>query len=70
MPGAGNLTMSENVDIKVAAKMVSFGKTVLNMMLAQVENDTKGGPLDIHGVCEIVSHPRSQSYIALLPMVN
>ena len=53
--------MSENVDIKVAAEVVPFGKTNLNLTLARIENCTKGGPLDICGICEIVSYPRSQA---------
>ena len=55
MQTRNNLTMSENVDIKVAAQVIPFGETNLNLTLARVENCTKGGPLDICGICEVVS---------------
>lgn len=54
MDARNNLTLSENVDIKVAAQVVPFGETDLNLTLARVENCTKGGPLDICGICELV----------------
>lgn len=54
MDARNNLTLSENVDIKVAAQVVPFGKTDINLTLARVENCTKGGPLDICGICELV----------------
>ena len=54
MDARNNLTLSENVDIKVATEVVPFGKTDLNLTLARVENCTKGGPLDICGICEVV----------------
>lgn len=50
-----NLTMSENVELNITAQVVPFGPTNLNLTLARVENCTKGGPLDICGICEVVS---------------
>lgn len=55
MDARNNLTLSENVDIKVAAQVVPFGKTDINLTLARVENCTKGGPLDICGICELLN---------------
>lgn len=55
MDTRNNLTMSENIDLKVTAQVVPFGPTNLNLTLARVENCTQGGPLDICGICEVVS---------------
>ena len=54
MDARNNLSLSDKVDIKVAAQVVPFGETDLNLTLARVENCTKGGPLDICGICELV----------------
>ena len=55
METRNNLTMSENVELNITAQVVPFGTTNLNLTLARVENCTKGGPLDICGICEVVS---------------
>jgi len=55
MNARNDLTMSNNVDIKATAQVVPFGRTNLNLTLARVENCTKGGPLDICSICEVVS---------------
>ena len=55
MNARNKLNMSDNVTMAVTAQVVPFGETNLNLTLARVENCTKGGPLDICGICEVVS---------------
>lgn len=54
MGARNNLKMSQNVSMKVAAKVVPFGETNGNLTLARVENCTKGGPIDICTLCKVV----------------
>jgi len=65
-----NINMSQNVTIKVAAQVVSFGETNGNLTLARVDNCTKGGPLDICTICKVVSVQCKLIFVCLIDILT
>ena len=48
------LTPTSNVRLTSSSHFVEFGPTQLNLTLARVDNCTRGGPLDICTLCDIL----------------
>jgi len=50
-----SLTTTTDVEIQAFSQHVDFGKTNMNLTFARVANCSKGGPLDICGICKFLN---------------